>query len=168
MRRVFLAVTLGGVLLAGTACDSDAPPAAAAPTVVTPSTVPTTPPPDYSANTRKVCGRVDKIFDSGLKAFGTEVGRMIAYKEAKVPAEVKKSQKAAGDRLKAVARSIRKESSAAQDPALKTAGAVSATKFTKAAADTRFFNSIKSQKDFDRIIEGRLSQWQSPLSGYCA
>lgn len=171
MRRALLAVTLGGVLLTGTACDGDAETTAAtAPTAptATPSTVPTTPLPDYSANTRKVCGRVEKVFGTGLKTFGTEVGKMIAYKEAKVTVEAKKSQQAAGDRLKAVAASIRKETSTAQDPALKAAGRTSAAKFTKAAADTRFFNSIKTQKDFDRIIEGRLSEWQRPLSGYCA
>jgi hypothetical protein len=171
MRRVILAATLGGILLAGAACDSDAETATAAPpteVATAPSAAPTTPPPDYSADTRKVCGRVEKVFGTGLKTFGTEVGRMIAYKEAKVPAEVKKSQKAAGARLRTVAANIRKETAAAQDPALKTAGNTSAAKFSKAAADSRFFNSIKTQKDFDRIIEGRLSEWQRPLSGYCA
>jgi hypothetical protein len=171
MRRAILAATLGGVLLTGAACDSDAETATAAPAsgpTTAPSTPPTTPPPDYSADTRKVCGRVEKVFGTGLKTFGTEVGRMIAYKEAKVPAEVRKSQKAAGARLKAVAANIRKETSAAQDPALKAAGNTSAAKFSKAAADARFFNSIRTQKDFDRTIESRLSEWQRPLSGYCA
>ena len=171
MRRAILAATLGGVLLTGAACDSDAETTTAAPSTTvttTPSTAPTTPPPDYSADTRKVCGRVDKVFGAGLKTFGTEVGRMIAYKEAKVPAEAKKSQKAAGDRLKAVAAKIRQETAVAKDPALKTAGSTSAAKFSRAAADVRFFNSIKTQKDFDRTIESRLSEWQRPLSGYCA
>ncbi|HEX8344679.1 MAG TPA: hypothetical protein VF657_08035 [Actinoplanes sp.] len=171
MRRAILAATLGGVLLTGAACDSDAETPTAAPppaAATTPSTAPTTPPPDYSADTRKVCGRIDRVFGTGIKTFGTEVGRMIAYKEAKVPAEAKKSQKAAGARLKAVAADIRKETSVARDPALKTAGKTSAAKFSRAAADSRFFNSIKTQKDFDRTIQSRLSEWQSPLSGYCA
>lgn len=170
MRRAFLAVTLGSLLLLGTACDSGAetPAAAPAPQAVTPSSAPASPPQDYTANTRQVCGKLDKIFDRDLKAFGSEVGKMIAYKEAKATAEADKSEKAAGRQLQAAATNIRRETAAAEDPELKTAGAASAAKLADGARDTRFFDSIKSTNDLDRVIEGRMSEWLSPVAGYCA
>ena len=171
MRRAILAVTIGGLLLTGTACDSDsdaATTAAPAPSIITPSTVPTSPPPDYTADTRKVCTNLEKVFDTDIPAFGSEVGRMITYKEAKSAEEADKAEKAAGTKLKGVATKIRKETTRAQDPAIKVAGEASAAKFAKAATDSKLFDSIKTQKDFDRVIEGRLGEWLSPVAGYCA
>jgi hypothetical protein len=169
MRRAILAVTLGGLLLTGTACDSDAETTAApAPSIVPPSSAPVSLPPDYTADTRKICDKLEKVFDTDIPAFGTEIGKMITYKETKAPDEADKAEKAAGDRLKTVATKIRKETSVAKDPAIKTAGTVSAGKFVKAATDTKFFDTIKNQKDFDRVIEGELGEWLSPVAGYCA
>ena len=170
MRRAFLAMALGGVLLTAAACDSDAEPTAAAPaTEATPSAEPTTPAPDYSADTRKVCGQVDVIFDKDIAAFSAQMGRMIARKEAKAtPAEAKAAQTAASGKLKTISASLRKTTAAAQDPDLQAAGAASATKFTKAAANSAFFARIKTQKDFDKTIQSQLNNWMSPVSGFCA
>ena len=168
MRRAFLAVTLGGVLLAAGACSSDAETPAAAPAATTPSAEVTSPPPDYSANTKLVCGKVEKIFDAELAGFGTQIGKMIAYKEAKQTVDAEKAEKAAGKELKQIGAKVKKETAAAQDPELKTAGTSSAAKFTKSASDTRFFDSIKTTKDLDRIIEAKMTEWLGPVAGYCA
>jgi hypothetical protein len=163
MRRALLAVSLSGLLLTGAACssggDSDDPTAEA------PATVPTTaattsPPPNYTANTKKVCAE--------LEDFGTEIGKMIAYKEAKQADNAEKAEKAAGNQLKEVSAQIRKETAAAQDPELKTAGAASAAKFSKSATDTKFFDKIKSTKDLDKVLEGEMTNWLTPVAGYCA
>lgn len=170
MRRAILAVTLGGLLLTGTACDSDAESTGAvpAPQVTPPSTAPTSPPPDYTADTRKICGELQEVFDDGIADFGTEIGIMIANKESKKSAEADAAEKAAATRLRSMARNIRKRTEKAQDPAVKTAGATSAAKFDKAATDTRFYDSIKTEKDFDQAIKSQLGQWLAPVSGYCA
>ena len=88
MRRAFLAVALGSVLLTATACDSDAETPAAAPAASTPSPAATIAEPDYSANTKLVCGKVEKVFDADLESFGTQMGKMIAHKEARLPAPI--------------------------------------------------------------------------------
>ena len=100
--------------------------------------------------------------------FGTQLGKMIAYKEAKETAEADKAETAAKKQLKDVGVKVRKETAAAQDPELKTAGATSASKFEKSAADTKFFDGIKTTKDLDKTIEAKMTDWLSPVAGYCA
>ncbi len=168
MRRAFLALALGGVLLSAAACDSDAESTTAAPAATTPSAAPTSAAPDYSANTQLVCGKVEAVFNKDLEGFGTQLGKMIAYKEAKQGAEADKAEAAAKKQLKAVGTKVRKETAAADDPALVAAGQTSAAKFTKSAADTKFFDGIKSTKDLDRTIEAKMTDWLSPVAGYCA
>jgi hypothetical protein len=168
MRRALLAVALGGVLLTATACDSDAETPAAAPAASTPSTAASSAGPDYSVNTKLVCGKVEKVFDADLESFGTQMGKMIAHKEAKQAAEAKKAEEAAAARLKDIAAKVKKETAAAEDPELKTAGETSAAKFATSAADGKFFDSIKTTKDLDRAIEGKMTEWLSPVAGYCA
>ena len=171
MRRAFLAVTLGGLLAAG-ACSSDAEAPAAAPAAASAATTPsaevTSAPPDYSANTKLICGKVEKIFDVELADFGTQIGKMIAYKEAKQTAEAEKAEKAARKELKDIGAKVKKATTVAQDPALKSAGATSAAKFVKSASDAKFFDSIKTTKDLDRIIEAKMTEWLGPVAGYCA
>ena len=100
--------------------------------------------------------------------FGAQMGKMIAHKEAKQTAEAEKAEKAAAAGLKNIAVKVKKEIAAAEDPELKTAGEASAAKFAQSAADDKFFDSIKTTKDLDRTIEGKMTDWLSPVAGYCA
>ena len=166
MRRALLAVALGGVLVTGTACDTDRPTSGAA---AGPSPTPAaSAAPDYSADTRAICGRLETVFNHDLAPFHAQMGKMIANKEAKLTPEAAKAQKAAGAALKKVGAKIKKETAAAQDPQLRDAGAVSAAKVTKSAADKSFFKKIKTQKDYDKLIEDQLQEWFTPAAGYCA
>ena len=171
MRTALLAVSLSGLLLAGAACSSDNGPETLAegPVAETPATVTTTvPAPNYYANTRKVCASLDKIFDADVAQFGTAMGKMIAYKEAKQADEAEQARKAASKELKEVGAKVRKETSAAEDPDLKQAGAVSATKFAKSAADKALFDKVKTTKDLDRTLATRMPDWMDPVAGLCA
>lgn len=170
MRRALLALALGGVLLTAAACDSDAENTgtAAAPATTTPSAAPILTGPDYSANTKLVCGKIEGVFTKDPVTFGSHLGKMIANKEAKQSAEADKAEAAAKRHLKDVGAKLRKETAAADDPALVAAGQTSAVKFAKSAADTTFFDSIKSTKDLDRTIEAKMTDWLSPVAGYCA
>jgi Zn-dependent oligopeptidase len=173
MRRALLAVTFGGLLLTGTAACSggdDTGSVAEAPAIVVPSSAAasTTPPPDYSANTKQVCAKVEKVFDAELEDFGTEIGKMIAYKEAKQTDNAEAAEKAAGKQLKGVGTQIRTLTAAAKDPQVKAAGATSAAKFTKSASDSKFYDRIKSTKDLNKILESKMTEWLTPIAGYCA
>ena len=168
MRRALLAVTLGGVLLTGAACDGDTEPKASAPSAPAPTPEPTVSAADYTADTRKVCDNVKKIFDDDLEPFGTALGKMIAFKEAKLPADAAKAQKTAAKQLKTVAGNIRTQTKAAQDPAIRAAGEASAKKFSASADDKAFYAKIKSTKDLDRVIDGQMGEWLTPIAGYCA
>jgi hypothetical protein len=172
MRTALLAVSLGGLLLTGTACSSDdngSGTTAQAPAAQTPSQAATTiPAPNYYANTRKVCTAVNKIFDADVAQFGTAMGKMIAYKEAKQAAEAEQARKAASQELKDVSAKVRKETAAAEDPDLKRAGALSATKFSKSAADKALFDKVKTTKDLDRTLATKMPDWMDPVAGLCA
>ena len=108
------------------------------------------------------------MFNSDLETFGTQLGRMIAYKEAKQAPEAETARKAASKELKDVSAKVRKETAAAKDPELREAGAVSATKFAKSAADKAFFDRIKTTKDLDRTQASTMPDWMDPVAGLCA
>jgi hypothetical protein len=170
MRRAILAVLAGSVLLTGAACDSDANTSEAAAPAAAVTTAPAAadvPAPDYTANTDKVCGRLDKVFSAALGDFGAALGKMIAHKEAKNAEEAKAAEKAAAAELKTVGTQIRKETAAAQDPEVKSAGATSAAKIEKSAKDRAYIAKIKTTKDLDRTLKGQLEEWLSPVAGYC-
>jgi hypothetical protein len=172
MRTALIAVSLGGLLLTGAACssgDTGSEPVAQAPVAEAPATATTTvPAPNYYANTRKVCTALDKIFDADVAQFGTAMGKMIAYKEAKQADEAEQARKAASKELKEVGAKVRKETSAAEDPDLKQAGAISATKFSKSAADKALFDKVKTTKDLDRTLTAKMPDWMDPVAGLCA
>jgi hypothetical protein len=172
MRTALLAVSLGGLLLAGAACsngDNGSESTAARAPAGAPSAATTTvPAPNYYADTRKVCARLDKIFHADVAEFGTAMGKMIAYKEAKQAEEAEEARKAASKQLKEVGAKVRKETVAAQDPELKQAGAVSATKFSKSASDKALFDKVKTAKDLDRTLNAKMPDWMDPVAGLCA
>jgi hypothetical protein len=168
MRRVLAALAIGGVLLTATACSGDDKPKAAAAPSPTPAASPSPSGPDYSANTLAVCTKLQTIFNADMNAFGTQVGKMIAYKEAKQSKEATAAQKAAQAQLKAVGEKVRTETAAALDPQLQQAGATSADKFVKTAADPKFFDAIKSTTDLGKNVMTQMTEWLDPVAGYCA
>jgi hypothetical protein len=168
MRRAILAATLGAVLLTGTACDSDAEPTGSGVSAATRTPTPHASTPDYSANTRKICTDVQKVFDTDIEPFGTALGKMIAFKEEELPKEAAKSEKAARKQLKTVATKITKTTADADDVAIVMAGKATADKFTASAADDKLYDGITSAKDLNRFIDGKLGDWLTPISGYCA
>ncbi|GAB1694804.1 hypothetical protein [Krasilnikovia sp. M28-CT-15] len=169
MRRAILAVTLGGALLTAAACDDaeTATPTAAGTPAPTTTAAPAPTGPNYAADTKKVCGQVEAIFTADLKNFGTELGKMIAYREAKQADAAEKAEKAARAELKKVGDKIRKATTAAQDPELRKAGTESAGKFSRSAQDSALLDKIKSTKDLDKSLEGLMTKWLTPVAGVC-
>lgn len=164
MRPAILALLAGGVLLTGAACESDAQVYdAGAPT---PSTT-TSPPPDYTADTALVCGKLDKVFTGELDDFGAAIGKMIAYKEAKQTDNAVKAEKSAAAELQSAGAQIRKATSVAQNPELQQAGETSAVKFETSAKDRKYIQNIKTTADLDKTLKPQLTEWMSPVAGYC-
>ena len=168
MRRALLAVIAGGTLLAGSACDSDANSSGAAPAPSVPaSTAASSAPPDYSANTKLVCAKLQTLYQGDLRDFGAAMGKLITYREAKDAAQAKKAEAAAATELKAVAAKIRKETAAAQNPEFKAAGSTSAAKVDASAVDRRYIKRVKTLKDLNATVEKQFTEWLSPVAGYC-
>ncbi|GLY96995.1 hypothetical protein [Actinoplanes sp. NBRC 103695] len=172
MRRALLAAVAGGALVALAACGNDANNASTtadqAPTAPSPTAESTFHAPDYTANSKQVCDKVAAIYQDGFAGFSTQLGKMIANKEAKQAGSAEVARKAAGEELKKVGAQIKKEVAAAEDPDLKAAGTASAAKVTGSATDKAFFDSIKTTKDLDARIESKMLDWMNPVTGYCA
>ncbi|MEU4239167.1 hypothetical protein [Actinoplanes sp. NPDC026619] len=167
MRRAILAVIAGAaVLAAGAACDAAAQPEAAA-TSATPTAAPTTSAPDYSASTKQVCTQLQTLYTAELRNFGTAMGKMVTYKEAKQTAEADKAEATAAGQLKAAATKIRKETSTALDPDFITAGKISASKLESSATDRRYFDKVKTLTDLDKTVQAQFAEWLNPVAGYC-
>ena len=170
MRRAILAVTTGCLLLTGAACGSDpktsTTTAAATPSAAPPS-VASSPTADYTADTKAVCTKVNKIFSDDLEDFATDLGKMIANKEAKQTSGADAAEKAAGKDLKDVAAAMKKATAEAEDPALVRAGEQSAEKITATAADGKFYDKIKTTKDVDTVLKAEFTRWYTPLSEFC-
>lgn len=168
MRRALLAMALGGIVLTGAGCSSDAHPTdAAAASSAPPFVDPSSAAPDYTANTKLVCGKLEKVFNDDLAGFGTQLGKMIAYREAGQTAEADKAKKAAASELKGVGDKVKTETAAAQDPELQMAGAASAAKFLASANDPAFLDKIKTPKDVDRYLQAQMTTWLTPVAGFC-
>jgi hypothetical protein len=169
MRRALLAVLAGSVLLTGAACDSDAKSTEAAPEATPASTAPSSPPPpDYTANTRTVCGKLQSLYSVELRDFGAAMGKLITYREAKQTAEATKAENAAVTELKQVATKIRNDTAKAENPEFKAAGLTSAAKIDASAANRAYIKKTTTMKSLENSIEGQLKGWLSPVAGYCA
>jgi hypothetical protein len=166
MRRAFLAVIAGSTLLAGSACDSDAKNTEAAPPPAMAKASPA-PLPDYSADTSQVCGKLDSLYTTEVRAFGSAMGKMVTYKEEKQTAEAEKAERAAAGQLQAAATKIRKETAEAEDPDLQAAGKVSAAKLETSAKDHKYIARIKTIAELDKTIQGQFAEWLAPVTGYC-
>jgi hypothetical protein len=167
MRRAILAVIAGGTILAGSACDSDAkttPEAASTPSAAAPSPSPT---PDYTASTQLVCGKLQTLYTTELRAFGAAVGKMVTYKEQKQTAEAKKAENTAAGQLKAAATRIRKETAAAEDPEFQAAGKISASKLESSAQNRDYLDKVKTLNDLNKSVQGQFTEWLTPVAGYC-
>jgi hypothetical protein len=170
MRPAILAVIAGGTLLAGAACDSDANTKAEAadPARTAATAAPSTEPaPDYSASTQLVCGKLQSLYTTELRAFGTAMGRMVTYKEAKQAADAEKAEATAAGQLKAAATKIRTATAAAEDPDFQAAGKVSASKLERSAADRRYMDKVKSMADLNKTVQAQFAEWLTPVAGYC-
>ena len=170
MRRAILAVIAGGTLLTGAACDSDANAKtdAAEPTRTAATAAPSSAAAaDYSASTKLVCDKLQTLYTVELRAFGTAMGKMVTYKEAKQTADAEKAEATAAGQLKAAATKIRKETAAAEDPTFQAAGKVSASKLETSAANRRYMDKVKSLADLDKTVQSQFAEWLTPVAGYC-
>ena len=167
MRRALLAVIAGSTLLAGSACDSDAKPEAAEVSPSATAAPSASPEPDYSASTKQVCDRLQGLYTTELRAFGSAMGKMVTYKEEKQTAEAEKAEKAAASQLKAAATKIRKETAAAENPGFQAAGRISASKLETSAKDRRYMDKVKSLSDLNKTVQAQFTEWLTPVAGYC-
>ncbi len=168
MRRVLLAVTVGGLLMTAAACSDEPEPAAApAPAPAAPSSAAAEPSAVAYPDTVPVCTDVADILTKDMAGVGAELGRMIARREAKAAADATKSQAAAKKQLQGVAEKVRDATAGAQDPGLVAAGEMAADNIAATAGEAAFWSKIKTVEDVDRAIKAEMPVWRAPLTATC-
>ncbi|BCJ41179.1 hypothetical protein GCM10010168_45230 [Actinoplanes ianthinogenes] len=169
MRRTILAVTAGALLLTGAACGSKSDTTATPAATTAATTVSATPAADYTADTKKVCTDVTTLLGGDkMKKFGEELGKLIAYKQAKATAKAKQARTDAGTRLKAAATELNAITAKAQDPELKAAGAKIQQNMNASAADDTFFAKFKTEADISKALETEMTVWFTPMDSFCS
>jgi hypothetical protein len=167
MRRTILAAGVGALLVSGSVCGtaaSDPTAAPGAPGVSVSASVSA----DYTADTKKVCGEVDKLLDGKpMQKFAEELGRLIVYKERGLTVNAEQARTDAGTRLDYLASRLRERTSAAKDPRLRAAGEQSANSMEITAVDDAFFAKIESLNDMDTTLESEMTGWLAPVGTFC-
>jgi hypothetical protein len=166
MRRVLLAVTVGGLLMTAAACSDEPDPVAAPPSAEAP-TAAAEPSAVAYPDTVPVCTDVGEILTGDMAGVGAELGRMIARREAKAAADAAKAQAAAKKQLQGVAEKVRKTTAGAQDPGLVAAGDMAADNIAATAGEAAFWSKIKTIEDVDRAIKAEMPVWRAPLTATC-
>jgi hypothetical protein len=121
--------------------------------------------PDYSASTEAVCDKLQTLYTVELRAFGTAMGKMVTYKEAKQTADAEKGEATAAGQLKAAATKIRTATAAAEDPDFQAAGKVSASKLESSATDRRYMDKVKPWPTSTRRSRPSSPSGWTPVAG---
>jgi hypothetical protein len=167
MRRALLAVFAGSLLLPVAACDNNAKSKAEPVSTVTVPDDSLPPLPDYSVNTKQICGQLQTVYSGELRDFGSAMGQMVTFKEAKQAPDAAKAENQAAGKLKAAGAKIRQDTAGAEDPDFQAAGETSAAKFERSATDRKYFDRVKTMNDLNGTLEPQMAQWLTPVSAFC-
>jgi hypothetical protein len=173
MRRVVLAVAIAVIAVSTAACGGNGPSASPSPSATSASASPSASPTptasvNYAADTKRICGQIEKSFDSEMESFGVELGKMIAYREAGNTTRANQAEAATQAELRAIASRMRARTAVAQDPELRAAGQESAENMEATAADDSFFAKFKRVSDVEKLLQNEVVSWLLPLAEFCA
>jgi hypothetical protein len=158
------AATLAATLLVGcgdgsVTTRSSATPSATASAAASPSRDP---------QAQAICDDLRRnILDTDAKAFGTELGKMVAARGSGNRADEARAQKAASAKLDEIAGRLRRHAGEATDPQLKTALTTSADNLAKLAADTGALSSLNSLESVSQATR-KFATALSAITDYCS
>jgi hypothetical protein len=160
------AVALAAAMLLGTGCGKGAGRATPTTSAISPSWSPSSPLVDPSA--QAICEDLQRnILDTDAKAFGAELGKMVAARISGNVAAQDAAQQAAIAKLKEIATKVRASAASATDPRLKNALTETADNLEKLAADTGSFTSITSLDQVGQATK-RFVESFNEIGKYCA
>jgi hypothetical protein len=161
MRRVVLALAVGGALLAPAACGTAKSPSASDPKDAGPALAATA-----SPETKQLCEALGQVYSKNLGPVAAALSKMVA--DRKTPAAAKASQEQAQEKLGALATAIRGATEANTDPALRADGKKTAEQLQAKSVDDKFFSAIQTSKDVDTTLGPTLKGWLEPTTNHCS
>jgi hypothetical protein len=163
MRRLLAAAALTAAALVAAGCTGGTPSTQPSPAVSSSSAAPSTDP-----SAAVICADLkNKILDTDVRAFGAELGKMIAARAQGDKTAQAAAQQAAVDKLKEISGKLRADAAMASDPKLKDALTTSADNVDKLAADPSTFANITSIDQVGQLTQ-RFAQSLDEINKYCA
>ncbi len=165
MRRLIV-TTLGVAVLFVAGCDNGTATSTASKPPV-PSASPSASP-SRDPKAQEICDDLHRdILDVDAKAFGTELGKMIAARAQGNKTEETQSQQAAVAKLGEIAGKLRAHAGEATDPRLKDALNTSADNLEKLSADTDSLSKLNSLDQVGQTTQ-KFATALSDIADYCA
>jgi hypothetical protein len=166
MRPLIAIAALGVTVLVAAGCDDGA----ATATRSKPPTPSATPSASASRDPKadEICDDLHRnVLDVDAKAFGAELGKMIAARAQGNQAEQARAQQAAVSKLGEIAGKLRTHAGEATDPRLKDALNTSAANLEKLAADTDNLSKLNSLDQVSQTTQ-KFATALSAIADYCA
>jgi hypothetical protein len=162
MRRIVLALTLGGALLAAGACGTakqTGTPAVTGPAAIAASAVGQ---PAAGTETKAFCEGLGDVYNKNMGPFADALTKMVAAGGAKA------SQAQASKTLSTFAAAVRGTAATSQDPQLRADGKQAADKLQAQSANTAFFAKVRTTQDVNTVLGPTLKQWLAPVANHCS
>jgi hypothetical protein len=166
MRRLIVTATVGVVVLFAAGCDNGTATSTAS-KPPTPSASPSASP-SRDPKAQEICDDLHRnILDVDAKAFGTELGKMIAARARGNKTEETQSQQDAVAKLNEIAGKLRTHAGEATDPRLKGALNASAGNLEKLAGDTDNLSKLNSLDQVGQTTQ-KFAAALSDIADYCS
>jgi hypothetical protein len=165
MRRLVAVAALGVAVLFAAGCDNGTATSTAS-KPPSPSASPSASP-SRDPKAQEICDDLHRnILDVDAKAFGTELGKMIAARAQGNKAEETRAQQAAVAKLNGIAGKLRTHAGEATDPRLKDALNASASNLEKLAADTGNLSKLNSLDQVGQTTQ-KFATALGDITDYC-
>ncbi len=166
MRRLIVTAALGVAVLFAAGCDNGTATSTASKPPV-PSASPSASP-SRDPKAQGICDDLhSNVLDVDAKAFGTELGKMIAARAQGNKTEETQSQQAAVAKLGEIAGKLRTHAGEATDPRLKNALNTSADNLEKLSADTDSLSKLNSLDQVGQTTQ-KFATALSDIADYCS
>lgn len=169
MRRITAVASLAAFVALGAGCSADGG-SASGPSAGTSagSTSTGSARPTVDPSAEAVCADLkNTVLDDDAKAFGAELGRMVAYRAQGKTQQQEQARAAAAAKLREIAGKLRAHATSTTDTALRDALTKSADNLDRLAGDASYLSGVTSLASVSSATQ-RFVESMSDVARYCA
>lgn len=123
--------------------------------------------PSADPSAEAICADLkNTVLDADAKAFGAELGKMVAYRAQGKTQQQEQARAAAQAKLREIAGKLRTHANSATDPALRQALTNSAGNIDRLAADSSYLTNVTSMESVSSATQ-KFVESMSDVAKYC-